>query len=185
MVAKYRGHGSPCKRICWVRLKGVITNLFVIAVYMSHRARVQPAQDDTLATLYKLLKSVPKNDCVVLLGDLNEQLGQSQNLTGKWALGEASPNAHKMLDMMRLFGLTAINTRFQQKKGKSTATYLSCTEGSENGPLAGRSVRATYKGKHVFGKVRNQATINGKKRWTVWFEDASYRSLFTERQVRK
>ena len=142
---------------------------------------MQPAQDDTLATLYKLFKRVPKNECIILLGDLNEQLGQYQNLTDKWALGvlgEASPNAHKMLYMMSLFGLTVINTRFQQKKVKYTATYLSCTEGSENDSLSGRSVRTTYKGKHVFDKVRNQATINDKKRWSVWFEDA-YRSLFT------
>ena len=44
MIPKYREHGSPCNRICWVRLKGPVTNLFVIAVYLPHRARVKPAR---------------------------------------------------------------------------------------------------------------------------------------------
>ena len=60
--------GSPCKRICWVRLKGPTTNLFIIAIYVSHKARVKPAQSDTLHTLTELLKTVLKNDCVILLG---------------------------------------------------------------------------------------------------------------------
>ena len=29
---KYLNHGSPCERICWVRLKGPTVNLFIIAV---------------------------------------------------------------------------------------------------------------------------------------------------------
>ena len=32
--SKYLGHGSPCERICWVRLKGPVTNIFIIAVYV-------------------------------------------------------------------------------------------------------------------------------------------------------
>ena len=30
--AKYLSHGSPCERITWVRLKGPMTNLFIIAI---------------------------------------------------------------------------------------------------------------------------------------------------------
>ena len=68
---KHLIHGSPCNRICWVRLKGPTTNLFVITVYLSHQARVKSSLNDTLTELTKLLRQVPKNDCVVVLGDLN------------------------------------------------------------------------------------------------------------------
>ena len=110
MVPKYRGHGSPCNRICWVRLKGPVTNLFVIAVYLPHRARVKPAQEDTLLKLIKLLKEVPKNDCIIILGDLNEQLGIIPGFLGNWAHGTASRNAQKVVDVMRMFDLQAANT---------------------------------------------------------------------------
>ena len=72
--SKYMCHGSPCERIVWVRLKGPVTNLFIIVTYVPHRARVKPSQNDTLSSLIELLKQVPKNDCIVVLGDLNEQL---------------------------------------------------------------------------------------------------------------
>ena len=58
----YLSHGSPCNRITWVRLKGTTVNIFVVAVYMPHRARVKPAQEDTLQSLSQLLRQVPKHD---------------------------------------------------------------------------------------------------------------------------
>ena len=113
----YLGHGSPCNRICWVRLKGPTTNLFIIAVYLPHKARIKPSQSDTLATLAKLFKQIPKNDCTIILGDLNAQFGPcQQGYTGKWTSGEFSSNADSILDVMRMFGLSAINTMFQPKR---------------------------------------------------------------------
>ena len=47
---KYMRHGSPCERIACVRLKGPVTNLFVIAVYMSHRVRINPCQAETMSS---------------------------------------------------------------------------------------------------------------------------------------
>ena len=115
-------HGSPCERIAWVHLKGPVTNLFVIAAYIPHRAR--PCQNDTLSTLIELLKQVPKNNCIVLLvGDFNEQLPKNlENLTGKWAYGTKSANADVITDIMRMFNLAAASTMFQPKQKSSTAT---------------------------------------------------------------
>ena len=47
----YMSHGSPCNRVTWVRLKGATANIFIVAVYMPHRARIKPAQDDTMQKL--------------------------------------------------------------------------------------------------------------------------------------
>ena len=42
--AKCLAHGSPSERITWVRIKGPVTNLFIIGCYMPHRARSNPTQ---------------------------------------------------------------------------------------------------------------------------------------------
>ena len=118
-------HGSPCERICYVRLKGPVTNLFIVAVYMPHRARKAPSQSDILKYLYRTLEGVPAGDCIVLVTDLNENLPPNvEGVTGKWAFGEGSKNAEEMLTMLRTFQLTAVNTLFQPRKGSSNATYI-------------------------------------------------------------
>ena len=172
---QYMRHGSPCERICWVRLKGPVTNIFVIAIYMPHRARVKPCQDDTMASLVTLLKSVPKRDCIVLMGDFNEQLpGNIPGLTGKWAFGEKSENANNLLDVMGMFNLFAANTQFQPKRNCSTATYTSCLEGSfgpEAGNFVGRKVEARYQGKVVKGTVESTKRSRNHRTWLVKFDD--------------
>ena len=84
---KIKSFGSEGERVCWVRLAGPTCSLFVIAVYMPHRGRVAPSQDDTLRDLEKVLASVPTGDCVCILGDLNEQLpSNSQGRTAYWCI---------------------------------------------------------------------------------------------------
>ena len=186
VARKHMAHGSPCNRITWVRLKGVTSNLFVIAVYLPHRARSKPAQADTLEKLMTLLKQVPKNDCIVVLGDLNEQLGSNiHRCTGKWTAGSASPNADKIISLMRMFDLFATNTRFQPKKRKSTATYLACVEGAENSQRhLGRNVCARYKGKKYSGVVTGSSLAGGKPRWHVEFADG-FKTKCTEPMLKR
>ena len=74
MQKKVHSFGSKGERICWVRLKGPVCNLFVVAVYLPHRGRVAPTQDQTLTDLQSVLNDVPTRDCICLLGDFNEQL---------------------------------------------------------------------------------------------------------------
>ena len=86
---------------------------------MPHRARTKPTQENTLQTLTKLLSQVPASDCIMVLTDLNEQLPANvKNVTGKWAHGEASQNAEKMLEVLRMFDLFAVNTAFISSKEK-------------------------------------------------------------------
>ena len=83
--SKLMSFDSEGNRVCWVRLEGPICNMFIIAVYMPHRGRVSPSQDDTLRDLQRVLKKVPKGDCVCVIGDFNEQLQSCvDDLTGKW-----------------------------------------------------------------------------------------------------
>ena len=101
---KLESFGSEGERICWARLKGPTCHLFIIAVYLPHRGRTMPSQDDTLADLEKVLKIVPQGDCICALGDFNEQLEAGiPNRTGKWTAGPPSPNSDKIMHMMQIF----------------------------------------------------------------------------------
>ena len=183
---KVRGFGSEGERVCWVRLKGPTTNIFVIAVYMPHRGRVAPCQDDTLQDLEKVLLTVPKSDCVCILGDFNEQLeGNVQGRTGKWVGGLKSKNADKIMQLLQLHELTAINICFQPRHGKEVHTYpylhtvskdQTTAQGSTNvecndySEYIGSFCKVKYRGRHISGRVK--AVYGGKtKKWLVHFED--------------
>ena len=112
------------ERICWVRLKGPACNLFVVAVYMPHASRVQPAQADTLNELDMICKQAKPGDCLVVMGDFNVQLPKNvQGCTGKYVCAQGeSPEANEVIDFMKTHDLFAVNTKF--RKRQSPATYL-------------------------------------------------------------
>ena len=102
-----------------------MTNIFVIAIYVPHRLRTEPAQYDTLTKLQELLKQVHKGDAVVILGDINEQLPANvQNHTDKFAYGTASKNSDDILNILRLHDLFVVrrSTKFQPAKHAINAT---------------------------------------------------------------
>ena len=175
---KVTSFGSEGERVCWVRIRGPVCHLFVVAVYLPHRGRTVPSQDDTLADLQKVLSNVPAHDCMCVLGDLNEQVEANiQGLTGKWTGGPASKNADKVAQLMRLNQLVAVNTMFQPRKQHSVCTFLQ-TETAGNaqvndfGKYIGSNVKAKYKDKWIKGVVES-AHVNkqGQMRWTLRFED--------------
>ena len=212
--SKCIAHGSPCERICWVRLKGPVINLFIVAVYMPHRNRTEPSQSDILKYLYRVFEGVPKGDCIICASDLNENLPPNvEGITGKWAFGEASKNANEMLKMLQTFELVAVNTLFQPKKGCSNATYIanSLLPDLPSIELAtkfiGRPVRKKYRKKWIDGEIvdvklkkldRNPekngaakaktAPKNGLLDWEVKFKDgftATYGNKAIKKMIRK
>ena len=91
MQVKVHSFGSEGEWVCWVRLKGPVCDLFVVAVYMSHRGRVSPDQNQTLEDIRKVLADIPARDCICLLGDFNEQMQSDlDGVTGSWTGGSAS-----------------------------------------------------------------------------------------------
>ena len=131
--------GSTGERVCYVRIAGPVCNLFIVAVYLPHRGRASPSQDDTIMDLHEALKKAPSKDCIILLGDFNEQLpGSVENRTGKWVGGEPSQNASKIIDLMHLYDLYAVNTHFEPKRGESVHTYLAPNKAQKKRTCAGR-----------------------------------------------
>ena len=122
---KVLSFGSISERVCFVRLEGPVCNLFIVATYVPHRGRINPCQDDTIADLHEALKQAPASDCIILLGDVNEQLGPNiKNRTGKWAADKSSANADKILDLMAMHDLFSVGTKFEPKRGETTHTYV-------------------------------------------------------------
>ena len=181
---KVLSFGSFGERVCYVRLEGPVCNLFFVATYLPHRGRVCPNQDDTIADVHKALQQAQAGDCIVLLGDLNEQLAPNiQGRTGRWAGGQSSKNADKILDIMHMYDLYAVNTHFEPKKGETQHTYMcpksknTCAQG-DFGLHVGEKVACRLNGKNVQGEVIavDQGDEQNDKAqdadvWTVLFED--------------
>ena len=186
---KVKDFGSEGERVCYVRLKGPVTNIFVIAVYVPHRGRASPCQDDTLHDLENVLRRVPTGDCVCILGDFNEQLeGGVKDRTGKWVGGLKSKNAEKIMQLLRLHELTAVNTLFQPRHGKEVHTYLQTapqqggtgrdtadaadnSASSDFGEYVGSLCKTTYKGRQIGGRVKAVYGGTTKKKWVIKFDD--------------
>ena len=157
--SKLLSFGSQGERVCWVRLEGPTCNLFIIAVYLPHRGRVCPSQDDTIKDLETVLSKVPRGDCVVLMGDLNEQLESDiSDRTGKWTAGPPSPNSDKILQLMYLHDLTAMNTLFKPKSTWALCTFLQTKKAGQKphndfGEYVGAKVKTKYNGREYVSSL--------------------------------
>ena len=174
------------ERICWVRLKGPVCNLFIVAVYMPHSSRVQPAQADTLTELDVICKQAKQGDCIVVLGDLNVQLpGNKCSCTGNYVCAQGeTPEADDILNFMKSHDLFAINTKF--RKRQSPATYLHVvSQGSSgvNDQHLGREVKVQWRGKDNLGEVvENFGGQQGQRKWRVRFKDG-YVKAYSEPEL--
>ena len=183
--------GSVGERVCWVRLRGPVCNLFVVTTYMPHRGRVCPSQDDTLTDVNSVLSKVPAQDCICLLGDINEQLAKEiRGVTGKWTGGPPSTNSDKIVQFLRLHKLLTINTTFQPKKHRSVCTFLQTVkqgskEINDHGAYVNRCVKAKYKRKWIPGIVEAcLSTGQGQPKWVVRFRDGHVQRC-NEKTLRK
>ena len=157
---------------------------------MPHRGRVQPSQDDTIQDLHEALKKAPTNDCIIMMGDLNEQLpGNINNHTGKWVGGKPSKNAEKILELKRMYDLYAANTHFEPKQGQTVHTYLKpkCTDENKRddfGLYVGERVKCKYKGNEIGGEVIAVEEMQAEQdsKWTVKFDDG-YTSKYGTKQL--
>ena len=140
--------GHVGSRIAWVRIKGPVCPIFFIAVYIPHKYRTEaPMAADTLAQLDALLKTIPKNDCVVVCGDFNCQLRRNiPGCTGRWAMtkqNEKIGHDQEVLDMMRAHELFAVDTKLSPRQegghhhlANAFATQHICLSTLIDGPLS-------------------------------------------------
>ena len=133
-----------------MRLQGPVCNLFIVITCMSHRGRVCPSQDDTITDLQETLNLVPPDDYMIVLDDLNEQLGTNiKNRSDRWTGGKPSKNADKIVDLMRMHNLCAANEFFEPNRGESAHTHLCPTQKNKGaqgdfGPCVGERALCIY-----------------------------------------
>ena len=194
--SKVKSFGSEGERVCWARLAGPTCCLFVVAVYLPHRARTAPNQDDTLQDLENVLSSVPNGDCICVLGDFNEQLpSNTHGRTGHYTGGTASDNADKIIQFMQIHDLIAANTFFKPAQNGSVHTYLRTKRKGEGhdsptpadcGQFVGDTVFNKYRGKVVKGEVKAMHVAPcGSKSWTVRFSDGHVKRYQDQKQLEK
>ena len=122
------------------------------------------------------------------MGDLNEQLQSNvDGVTGNFTGGVPSKNSKKIVDILRLNNLAAVNTFFRPKDGKSVHTFLQTKRNQNNedaGLYVGRSVKEKYHGKWIQGEVKAMSWTQGNPEWTVQFED-DYVTKYNEKQLKK
>jgi exonuclease III len=122
---------SGCKgsRLCWVRLKGAFSNLFVVSAYIPHKARKQrPFQEDTLGEMEALINTVScKGDCVIVLGDMNAKIQRSlKGVSGRFSMhAKADSGGVRLQEIMQAANLVAVSTFFcpPRKAPLGNATY--------------------------------------------------------------
>lgn len=132
----HRGH-----RLVWVRLEGVLHNIFVLGGYVPYAGKsTPPFQAEILDEVDDMLRTLPApGDMVILLGDFNSRLGRSmEGVSGRFCV-HPSPDAggKRLAEIARYHRLFASSTQFQPKgrkvyrdpkgvlhRGLGNATYI-------------------------------------------------------------
>ena len=93
-----------------------------------------PTSADTLDDLDNLLCSVPRHDCVLVMGDFNAKLPRNNGrLTGRWCIHSRANQAGNMLSrLMERRQQCAVSTLHQPRRYTNNATYLA--KASRYGP---------------------------------------------------
>ena len=118
--------GCRWSLIVYAMIRASPCNLFVVCVYVPHAGRQNPTSSDTLDDMDNLLCSVPRHDCVIVMGDFNAKLPRNNGrLTGRWCIHSRANQAGYMLSrLMERRQLCAVSTLHQPRRHTNNATYL-------------------------------------------------------------
>jgi exonuclease III len=79
------------ERLCKLRIKGKYNKITLINLYAPTENHTEETKEQFYNNLQYLLDKTPKNDTIIILGDLNAQLGKDRlykEATGKHTLHE-------------------------------------------------------------------------------------------------
>ena len=92
-------------------------NTMIISCYSHTSARDVTDLDTFYNELSFLIRSIPKHSVLIIGGDMKAQIGK--NVNNKFRLHNSSnKNGEHITDFILENGLTCLNTKFQQRKGK-------------------------------------------------------------------
>ena len=108
------------KCLCKLRIKGKYNNITLINVYAPTEDNTEETKEQLYDNLQYLLDKTPKNDTVIILGDVNAQLGKERlyrEVTGLHSLHEeTSRNGELLCEFAYANNMVVMNTNFQHKR---------------------------------------------------------------------
>ncbi|CAF4651495.1 unnamed protein product, partial [Rotaria magnacalcarata] len=118
VVKSVIGYVFKNDRIISARIQGRPTNLTIIQIY----APTTEAEESTITKFYmelqEILEDVPKKDAILIIGDWNAKVGDTEapGIVGKYGLGKQNEAGEKLIQLYQENSLVITNTWFQQPK---------------------------------------------------------------------
>ena len=96
------------------RLRGNVTNYFVIGIYIPRHERTNPDQAWVCDQIKGLLMKIPKHDSIMVMGDFNSPLACNQaEFVSPWCIHTRQySGGDRLLEIMKNFSLRAVRTCF-------------------------------------------------------------------------
>ena len=108
------------ERLCKIRIKGKYNNITLINVYAPTEDHTEETKEEFYDNLEYLLDKTPKSDTIIILGDVNAQLGKKRlykEVTGERNLHEeTNRNCELLCDFAYTNNMVVMCTNFQHKR---------------------------------------------------------------------
>jgi exonuclease III len=106
--------------LCKLRIKGKYNNITLINVYAATEDHTEQTKEQFYDNLQHFLDKTPKSDTVIILGDVNVQLGKDilyNEVTGQHTLHEeTNRNGEFLCEFANANDMVVMSTNFQQKR---------------------------------------------------------------------
>ena len=106
-------------RLMTARFEGKCTNLSVIVCYAPTNEAEDEKKDEFYMSLQKAKDEVPRLDMLLVLGDLNAQVGTvnigMEDTLGQHGVGTANDNGERLVQFGRINGMVIGGSIFPQK----------------------------------------------------------------------
>jgi len=108
------------ERLCKLRIKGKYNNITVINAYAPTEDKTEEIKEQFYDHLQSVVDKVPKNDLIIILGDVNAKFGKEpayQKITGKYILHkETNRNGELQCVFAAANNMIVTSTQFQHKQ---------------------------------------------------------------------
>jgi len=104
------------ERLCKLRIKGKYNNIMLINVYAPTEDHKEETKERFYDNLQYLLDKTPKSDIIIILGDVNAQLGKERlynEVTGQYTLHEET---NRNGEFAYANSMVVMSTNFQHKR---------------------------------------------------------------------
>ncbi|CAF1413680.1 unnamed protein product [Adineta steineri] len=112
------GYHTKNDRIISIRLQGKPTNLTIIQIYAPTTEAEESIIENFYMELQQLLDNVPKKDTILIIGDWNAKVGETEvpGIVEKFELGKRNEAGDRLIEFCQDNHMVITNTCFKQPK---------------------------------------------------------------------